>query len=250
MKRSKLEKNGSSSMKRKILEGAARVFADKGFARATIALIVQEAKVSETSLYEHFEGKEDLFLAIPSAQIAEKMPMVDESLFGIKSALAQLRKFIWVYVRNLAEEPVFTRVVLLHVKTSNSFLNTSAYREVQKFYGRLLDIIIMGQKSGEINPDLDPYAARGVIIGSLEYLVTRWLLKNCSYDIFGHLERIYDVIEAGLVNRGETPEHATAGTALSEEQTRSPHAGARKNKERGVRTRVTGEDKKPGGHVR
>lgn len=236
-------------MKRKILEGAARVFADKGFAGTTMALIAQKASVSETSLYTYFNGKEDLFLAIPATQIAEKLPMIDDSLFGIKSALAQLRKFIWVYVRNLTEEPVFTRVVLLHVKTNNNFLNTSTYKEVQKFYGRLLDIIAMGQQSGEIRPDLDPYAARAVVIGSIEYLVTRWLLKNCSYDIFGHLERVYDVIEAALQNKGEAQERHI-GSVLSREANAIINQANGHEKERAVTAREADKKTKSGNRRR
>ncbi len=187
-----------------ILEGAAKVFAERGFAGATMASIAREAQVSETCIYEYFEGKEDLFLTIPKTRIEAGLPSIEDHLFGIKGALAQLRKFVWVYVRQMTREPIYSRIIMLHLKASNSFLNSDAYKKVQKFYGRLLDIIVAGQKSGEIRPELNPYIARAVIIGTIEHIVTRWLLKNGAYDIFTHMDPAFELIEDAL--RPERPQ--------------------------------------------
>ena len=62
-----------------------------------------------------------------------------------------------------------------------------------------------GQKSGEIRPELNPHIARAVIIGTIEHIVTRWLLKNGAYDIFTHMEPAFELIEDAL--RAEQPQH-------------------------------------------
>ncbi len=193
-----MKKTRQDATRNGILEGAARVFAERGFAGATMASIAREAQVSETCIYEYFDGKEDLFLTIPKTRIEDGLPLIEDHLFGVKGALAQMRKFVWVYVRHMASEPIYTRIVMLQLKTSNNFLNSDAYKEVQKFYGRLLDIIVMGQKTGEIRPELDPYIARAVLIGAIEHIVTRWLLKNGAYDIFTQMEPAFELIEDAL----------------------------------------------------
>jgi AcrR family transcriptional regulator len=48
----------------KIIESAAFVFADRGFAGATTALIAQRAGISEALLYRHFKSKAALFRAV------------------------------------------------------------------------------------------------------------------------------------------------------------------------------------------
>ena len=48
-----------------ILEAAVRVFARRGFGKATVAEIAEEAGVAAGTIYIYFEGKEDLFMSIP-----------------------------------------------------------------------------------------------------------------------------------------------------------------------------------------
>jgi TetR/AcrR family fatty acid metabolism transcriptional regulator len=218
-----MKKKRQDATRNGILQGAARVFAERGFAGATMASIAREAQVSETCIYEYFDGKEDLFLTIPKSRIENGLPLIEDHLFGIKGALAQLRKFVWVYVRQMTSEPIYTRIIMLHLKTSSNFLNSDAYKEVRKFYGRLLDIIVTGQKSGEIRPELDPHIARAVLIGTIEHIVTRWLLKNGTYDIFTHMEPAFELIEDAL--RAERPLH-------SQDETLPTPAAHRRNRQK------------------
>ena len=51
--------------KTQILAAAAKVFAAKGFARATIADIAREAGIAEGSIYNYFKNKQDLLVSLP-----------------------------------------------------------------------------------------------------------------------------------------------------------------------------------------
>jgi len=51
------------SRRMQILEAAARVFPQKGYAATTLQDIAQAAGVSASAIYQHFRSKEDLFLA-------------------------------------------------------------------------------------------------------------------------------------------------------------------------------------------
>jgi len=50
--------------RREILAAAARVFASKGFAKATTREIADEADVAEGTLYNYFRGKREMLLAL------------------------------------------------------------------------------------------------------------------------------------------------------------------------------------------
>ena len=58
-----------------ILEAAARVFAERGFHRATTREIAETAGVSEGTIYNYFGGKEDLLVAI-MARLGDTVKMV------------------------------------------------------------------------------------------------------------------------------------------------------------------------------
>jgi TetR/AcrR family transcriptional regulator, fatty acid metabolism regulator protein len=187
--------------KERILAGAAKVFAECGESGTTISQIAREARVSEASIYEYFKGKEDLLLAAATEKIPEVQSIIEDHLFGIKGALGQLRKFVWVYVRHMTENQTHARIALLHLKTSKGFMNTDAYKAVQQLYAGLVEIITKGQEAGEIRPEINPYMARALIMGGIEHITVRWLLKDCSYNLLDQLEQIYDLIEEALKTR-------------------------------------------------
>jgi AcrR family transcriptional regulator len=188
--------------KDRILKAGTTVFSGKGYSDTTISDIAREAGVSDASVYQLFGGKEELFLAVGSQRAKNGVEMINEQLFGIKEGLAQLRKFVWFYVRYLMEDREVTKIVLLHLKTSKAFLGTDAYKDVQKLYGKITEIIQSGQKSGEIKPGINVFTARSILIGSMEHLLIRWLLRDCSYDLWPYIEEAYELVESSL---RETP---------------------------------------------
>src|SRR5262245_39764617 len=54
----------------RLVDAAARVFAQRGYHAATLAEVAREAGYSTGAVYSNFAGKEDLFLALADRQIA------------------------------------------------------------------------------------------------------------------------------------------------------------------------------------
>jgi len=51
-----------------------------------------------------------------------------------------------------------------------------------------------GKKTGEVRPELNSYAARDIFVGTMDHVVTRWLLKDMSYSLFENLEQIFELM--------------------------------------------------------
>jgi AcrR family transcriptional regulator len=66
-----------------ILDGAAAVFAEKGFHRATTREIAQAAGVSEGTIYNYFDSKEDLLIGIMS-RLVELEQLGEELLEALR----------------------------------------------------------------------------------------------------------------------------------------------------------------------
>jgi AcrR family transcriptional regulator len=58
---------------RKIIEAAIKVFAEKNYDTGTMAMIAEEAGISEAMLYKHFESKKELFITCFQAIVNELM---------------------------------------------------------------------------------------------------------------------------------------------------------------------------------
>ena len=187
----------------RIIDSARELFAEKGYQQTTIVDISKKAGVSEAALYEYFQGKEGLLLTIPDLWVSHLLNDLKGQLFGIKGASNKLRKFLWWYLHKVEESPLDAKIVYLFLKTNAKFMETDVYSNVKALYGHLLDIFEEGRRDGEMKPDLNPYFARDVFIGTMEHLVTRWLLKERSYSLFENLEDVFQLMLDGFMASGE-----------------------------------------------
>jgi len=180
--------------KNRIIDSAKKLFAEQGYLKTTVVDISKQAGLSEAALYEYFQGKEDLLLTIPDLWVSDLLTDVQEQLFGIKGAMNKLRKYLWWNMRRIEQAPLDAKIVYLFLKTNANFMNTPVYANVRKLYAYLVDIFEEGKKTGEMKPDLNSYAARDIFVGTMDHVVTRWLLKDMSYSLFENLEQIFDLM--------------------------------------------------------
>ena len=195
-------KVSKENTKNRIIESAKKLFADQGYQKTTVVDISRQAGLSEAALYDYFQGKEDLLLTIPDLWVSELIGDLKEQLFGIKGAVNKLRKFLWWYFRRIEEAPLDAKIVYLFLKTNANFMKTEVYSNVKTLYSYLIEIFEEGRISGEMKSDLNPYFARDIFIGTMEHLVTRWLLKERSYSLFDNLEEVFNLMIDGFRANG------------------------------------------------
>ncbi len=186
--------NSKENTRARIINSAKKLFAEQGYQKTTIVDISKQAGLSEAALYEYFQGKEDLLLTIPDLWVSELLQDLDEQLFGIQGAVNKLRKYLWWYLRRVEQAPLDAKIVYLFLKTNANFLDTEVYANVKKLYSYLIDIFEEGQKSGEMKSDLDPRIARDIFVGTMDHIITRWLLKDMSYSLFDNLDKTFNLI--------------------------------------------------------
>jgi len=93
-------KETQQQTRERLIEAAAKVFARRGYHRATVGEIAAEAGFTIGALYSNFAGKEDLFLAIADRQVGERVAEVEaiaEAAEGEepgKEAAEKLRAFL------------------------------------------------------------------------------------------------------------------------------------------------------------
>ncbi len=186
--------NSRENTRNRIINSAKNLFSEQGYQKTTIVDISKQAGLSEAALYEYFQGKEDLLLTIPDLWVSELLRDLDEQLFGIQGAVNKLRKYLWWYLRRVEQAPLDAKIVYLFLKTNANFLSTEVYANVKKFYSYIVDIFEEGRKSGEMRPDLDPRIARDIFVGTMDHIITRWLLKDRSYSLFDKLDKTFNLI--------------------------------------------------------
>lgn len=99
--------------RRELVESAVKVFAERGFQRASLDEIAREAGYTTGAIYWHFGGKDDLFLAAFEAYALTRvgeLAEIDESSRGELPQRA--RAFADQWMARLAEDPSFMVVAL------------------------------------------------------------------------------------------------------------------------------------------
>jgi TetR/AcrR family fatty acid metabolism transcriptional regulator len=154
-----------------ILAAAARVFARRGYHRATVAEIARTARLSEGSIYNYFRGKEDLLVHIPTRLIQPiLLPLLQRApALGDADDLEQLLlTFASAVVQEVPARARFLKV-FLSALPSLSPAARKKYMEVLPIYaaGVLEEVLRQGMRRGLLRRDLNPVIAARIFPGML-----------------------------------------------------------------------------------
>jgi TetR/AcrR family fatty acid metabolism transcriptional regulator len=183
-----------------IIEAAMEVFGEKGYHDSTISDIARAAGVSEATIYEYFEGKEDLLFTIPYKEIKETVDFLNMMMRYIRGAENRLRAVIYCYYFAYSDNPNYSSLILLDIKHNRKFLNTDAYKMAGLIANIMLDCIKEGMACGDFKPDLDPYLVRHMILGTIEHIFFRWHVRGRKDEMVDFIEPMLEIIFEGIRN--------------------------------------------------
>lgn len=189
-----------------ILEAAASVFAEKGYAAATTREIAAAADIAEGSLYNYFGGKRDMLVAIIS-----RSPLpIDRVLAGIVRLgdRDQFIEFMESAITTEASEQPWMRTIVKEAWTNDELFRQYQASHIAELTLRLTDIIASGVKAGWLRP-LDPEStARAVISLLMAFMMHP--MRACSAtetaeDRARRMRSAIDILLYGLMG-SEAPE--------------------------------------------
>jgi len=186
------------SRRESILQAAIEVFSMKDFKTASISEIAQKAGVADGTIYQYFKNKEDLFFSIPIEKTNEFRRQLELHLEGISGAFNKIRKFVWYFLYFFKANPGYGRILMLEMRVSKTFVKTDTYGFLKQSVGPVMEILVEGQNEGVIRQDTDIYILRHLVLGTLEHIVSRWLLKGEKYDPVEHHQKVSRILIDGL----------------------------------------------------
>lgn len=84
----------AAQRREQLLDSAAKLFAEHGYARATTAQLAKAAGVTEPIIYRHFKSKRDLFVALIKRTGKRTLDQWKEDLVGATDPADRLRRLI------------------------------------------------------------------------------------------------------------------------------------------------------------
>ncbi len=184
--------------KKQILDTATKVFAQRGFQEATITEIAKEAKVSEASIYEYFSTKEGLLFSIPAQSSQTLFETMAFHLKLIRGAGNKLRAIVYLLMDSYQSHPEFAAVLMLFLKHNKKFIDTPGHHVIKEGVKQITRVIEEGIESGEFKPALNPYLIRAMVLGTIEHLVTNWVMTGNPESLIQFVDPLIDSLLAGI----------------------------------------------------
>jgi len=143
--------------KEQIIEVATRIFARHGYNAATTKAIAEAAGVTEPILYRHFNGKQEMFVAIARRVSKETLSHWEALIAEEKSPQEQIRiiaREFPEHQRRLSDayNVIHGALATNHDRKVMNVLKEH-YSQIEDFF---LRIIRQGQTAGQFRSNLDP----------------------------------------------------------------------------------------------
>jgi AcrR family transcriptional regulator len=158
-----------------LVDAAARVFAEKGYASTRVADIAARAGVGKGTVYEYFASKEELLFAVFESINQDVAARMDAALEEGGSSREQLQRLLRIGADVATEQLDLQPVVLDFWAASRGKGFEQKYREKvvesYTFYSSMVaDFLRAGQRRGEFRDDIDIEAMATMVVAAVDGL--------------------------------------------------------------------------------
>ena len=168
---------------RQIIDAARKLIIRYGSEHVTVKRIAKEVGISEGAIYRHFKSKSDI-LSLLVDHIEENLvgDITKDAAEGL-TPLELLEGALGSHISAIEQRQgisfqVFAEVISLGDKN----LNIKVSQVIDRYIGRLKNLLAEGVKFGEVRDDIDLEAAATVLFGIIQGMVNIWALNNYSFD--------------------------------------------------------------------
>jgi AcrR family transcriptional regulator len=187
----------------RILEAALQLFGGKGFETTTVSSICEAAGVSEATLYEYFESKEQVLFAIAELYTRREVERLQHLEHYIQDPRERLRAIIQAYLEFYEANPLYTSVALLTLKANRSFIASAAYQAVREAARPIVTAFEQGVADGLFRSDLEAGLVRNMVLGFIEHLTTQWIVTGRPEGISRYRDTIHQMVMRAIELPGE-----------------------------------------------
>jgi TetR/AcrR family transcriptional regulator, fatty acid metabolism regulator protein len=160
--------------RRLLLDSAVRVFARKGFHASRVGDIAEEAGVAHGLLYHYFRSKDEVLEEVFNENWSVLLARIESVEQSDEPAADQLRHIAAIVLRTWLHLPDVVRIVVREFGRSPEVAERIGVLAQPIF--AIERVIARGVERGEFRQDIDPRFAATVVYGSIDELLTAWVL--------------------------------------------------------------------------
>ena len=160
--------------RRRILDAAARLFAEKGYSVTTLREIAEAAELRDGSLYYHFGSKDELVDEVTRDGVARATEHIRGAIADLganSSAAARLRAIIRAHLEALCTLGDYPAAVLNIAQHAPAAIRERQMQQLRLFGEFWTGVISDAQRAGTLPARLSPSVVRDVIFGAMHATV-------------------------------------------------------------------------------
>lgn len=184
-----------------IIEAAVKVIAENGYHGSQVSKIAKEANVADGTIYLYFKNKEHILVSLFEVKMGEFIDQIAKAIEENDSASNQLYTLINMHFTQLSSDYYLAIVTQLELRQSNISLRLQI-NQVLKPYLTVIDGIIQkGIEQQQFREDLNIPLVRQMIFGTLDEIVTNWVMKEQKYSLVDMTPEIHRMLVSALASK-------------------------------------------------
>ena len=195
------------NQRERLIAGLAEAVAEKGYGGTTIADITRHAAVSRRTFYEHFEGKDECFVAAFDTVTEQLRERVEEAYEAEDDWADGIRAGIGAMLTFLASEPNLARLAMVEALVAGPVVVERYDASVQTF----LPYLTAGRE-GRSKAVLDRLSdsTEEALVGGMVSLVARRIVAGQTEELESLLPDLVEFTLAPYVGNDEAAQIARA----------------------------------------
>jgi AcrR family transcriptional regulator len=155
--------------RRRMMDAIAELTAEQGYEATKIADIVRQAAVARKTMYDNFDGKEDLFLSALDTAQAEMREAVEKACEAGNSSEDKIGAGLGALLEFIAAHPAHSRMLMVEAISATP----SSARLYEASVRRFVDLLRAGAPAGTDLPETIEESLVGGVGWILQQLIRR-----------------------------------------------------------------------------
>ncbi len=191
--------------KEQIIQAAHKVFKRFGFNKASMNDIAGESRKGRRTIYTHFTGKEDVFVAVIDAEVQK---LADELAHLIQQPILpkeKLHKYMTIRMKALKDLTVYYDALRQDLAGNLGFMESIRKEYDMMEINMIKSILDEGNASGHFKIDDTQLVAEAILLATKGFELPIFMGKT-DYDLNRLINPLIDLLHEGI---GKKPEPRT-----------------------------------------
>jgi TetR/AcrR family fatty acid metabolism transcriptional regulator len=190
-----------SDKRERILDGALKAFAKKGFYNTKVSEIASEAGVADGTIYLYFKNKDDLLISLFEDRMEWIIDRLKTELSDMEGgAVAKFRHMVTIHCRLAVENPELAEFITVELRQSAKFVKEYENPKFGDYLKILQSLIEEGQKTGAMRDDVDVRLVSRACFGALDEVLLQLTLSQAGpEEVDAKAAQIAGMLVDGLV---------------------------------------------------